>query len=154
MRSLALLLLPLIAACNAATPISDDDDAQDSYHSEAERLVPDAQPVQIGEGGSRFEACSARGTVVDVPPGSSLPIRIAPFSSAAEAGSLTNGQRLFVCTRSIDQRWLGVVVMPPTAEGAPADDCGLSVRVESTRGYDGSCKSGWVSSALVRLFAG
>jgi len=80
-----------------------------------------------------------------------LPVRAAPFAEADELMRLDAGAQLRVCTRSIDQRWMGVVVAP---KEAPDTDCGVAAPVASPRAYTGPCKSGWVSSAFIRLIAG
>ena len=61
---------------------------------------------------------------------------------------------MHVCTRSIDQKWLGVVIPPPVTEGAMPTDCGVREPVDRKQAYAGPCVSGWVSSAYVRLVAG
>jgi hypothetical protein len=117
------------------------------------------RPVTIGEDGPRLDACGAMGQVVRVGP-SGLALRAAPFTEAQEIGRLGEGSRAHVCTRSIDQRWLGVVVAPPpsqpdSGEAASGDvDCGVSGPVDRKQAYDGPCLSGWVSSASIRLVAG
>lgn len=105
------------------------------------------RPVMIGEDGPRFDACGAMGQAVRVG-ARGLAVRAAPFGEAQEVGRLAEGARAYVCTRSLDQKWLGVVV-----ENA-ATDCGLSEPVERKRPYDGPCLSGWVSSASIRLIGG
>lgn len=106
------------------------------------------RPVTIGEDGPRLDACGAMGQAVRVG-ARGLIIRASPFADAQEVGRLAEGGRAYVCTRSLDQKWLGVVVLPP----APAD-CGLSEPVERKQPYDGPCLSGWVSSASIRFVAG
>jgi hypothetical protein len=124
-----------------------------------------ARPVTIGEDGPRLDACGALG-VVKAPGGSgALDMRAAPFGEAKLLGTLGAGTRVHVCTRSIDQRWLGVVVepvpAPPPEDNAAGNviapepvDCGVSSPVEAKRAYAGPCRSGWVSSAFVQLVAG
>lgn len=144
------ILLPaaclLIAGCdnnpiqfdNVATPIGN-----------AAVLSPGARPVRIGEGGPNFDACATRG-VVTAAGGDALPVRAAPFEEGDEVGRIAAGQRVHVCTRSIDQRWLGIVVAAASDSGV---DCGVAVRVERPRPYEGPCLSGWISSGFVRLTA-
>lgn len=136
---------------------------------------PTARPVNIGEGGTRFAACQGRGRVGALR-GGTLPVRDAPFDSAKQVGTLTEGAEVFVCTRSLDQQWLGVVVgseQGPTAPVAapaasdgdatvmdapePAEkgiDCGVTAPVRSKRPYDGPCLSGWVENTFVAAVAG
>ncbi|GLV28890.1 hypothetical protein TomTYG75_14110 [Sphingobium sp. TomTYG75] len=106
------------------------------------------RPVIIGEDGPRLDACAAMGQAVRVG-AQGLAIRAAPFAEAQEVGRLAEGARALVCTRSLDQKWLGVVVVPQ----APTD-CGLSEPVDRKQAYAGPCLSGWVSSASIRLVAG
>lgn len=107
-------------------------------------------PVVIGESGPRFNACQATGVIRSVAGDGTLPVRAAPFDEAREVTVLTNGDAVFVCTRSHDQRWLGVVF----SDGRElAGVCGVSAPVPSRRPYDGPCESGWVSSAFVQLGA-
>lgn len=113
-------------------------------------LVPSAKRVRIGEAGPAFRACQGTGTARNVDPATSLPVRAAPFDTAALTGRIAGGARFFVCTRSIDERWMGVVFEPG---GTLAPGCGVSVPVPRRIGYEGPCASGWVASAAVRLVA-
>ncbi|MBR0553609.1 hypothetical protein [Stakelama marina] len=147
MRTLIPVLCLFLAACNNnVTPIAADNDQAVVNNEAARPLSPGERPVRIGESGPSFAACATRGMVVDLSDGETLPVRAAPFEEAEQKGSLASGQRLFVCTRSMNQRWLGVVV---PAEGGP--DCGVTQRVDSPRAYAGACLSGWVSNSYVRL---
>src|SRR3546814_7934270 len=76
------------------------------------------------------------------------PVRAAPFSDAREIARMAEGARAWVCTRSLDQKWLGVVLVPePPADNATAPvDCGVSEPVDRKQPYDGPCLSGWVRS--------
>lgn len=112
-------------------------------------LDPGTVAVRIGESGPAFDACAIRAVVTQAND-AGVPLRAAPFDEGAELARIANGARLYVCTRSLDQRWLGVVVAP----AAPAaDDCGLQARVERPRAYEGTCSSGWIPRALVQLTA-
>jgi hypothetical protein len=123
-----------------------------------------ARAVTIGEDGPRLNACGADGIVRGPGGDGSLVMRAAPFGEAKATAMLAKDARVHVCTRSIDQRWLGVVVEPianPTADNAmsnvqdtPATDCGVSGTVESKKAYAGPCQSGWVASDFVQLVAG
>jgi hypothetical protein len=136
---------------------------------ESRMEAPLARPVTIGEDGPRLDACGATGVVRRLGEAKALPLRAAPFADARSLADLPEGTRLHVCTRSLDQKWLGVVVARDVAAArAPADatagnaedgpapipDCGVSSPVERRRAYDGPCPSGWVSSAYVVLVAG
>ncbi len=116
-----------------------------------------SRPVTIGEDGARLDACGAMGQVVRVG-ARGLSVRAAPFAEAQEADRLAEGARVHICTRSLDQKWLGVVVPVQVVDGADKAaapiDCGVTEPVERKQPYDGPCPSGWVSSASIRLIAG
>ena len=149
------LLLPalclLLAACSNDQGMGNDLAATAAQQG-GEPMRPGVRPVRIGEGGPGFQACAYTARVVNV--GSTeqptLPVRQAPFQEADAVLQLPNDARLFACSRSIDQRWQGVVVPPADA---PDTDCGVRAPVASARDYDGPCQSGWVASAFVRLTA-
>ncbi len=109
------------------------------------------QPVVIGESGPRFDACQATGLIRSVAGNGELPVRAAPFDRAEQRDTLTNGDRVFICNRSHDQSWFGVVY---SENGELTGACGVSSPVPSRRRYDGSCRSGWISSAFVQIRAG
>ena len=150
MRSLLPLCLLLLAACSQSTGFGNEIVA--AAQPVAEPMRPGIRPVRIGEGGPSFAACAYTARVVNASGGgeASLAVRAAPFVEADEVRRLSDGTKLFACTRSIDQRWQGVVV--PPAE-APDSDCGVTSPVGSARDYAGPCTSGWVASAFVRLTA-
>ncbi len=156
MRRATLLLLPALAqlaACGEA--VKDDHFARavKAERTEPASAQPAAVPVRIGELGPNFNACNAAGTSRNLDPasGDRLQVRAAPFDTAAETGALPAGARFFICSRSHDQRWLGVVY---DEAGALSAACGVSRPVFSRRGYEGPCRSGWVSSAFVKQIAG
>ncbi len=148
-------------ACSETTQVSDDlpesrsDVDNPTGRTERVNSNPDERPVRIGEGGPRFDACQAVGKVADLR-SAKLSVRIAPFDSAKEKESLSEGQIVFICTRSHDQQWLGIVYdNSATPDADPRSvDCGVSSPVRSKRNYDGPCKSGWVESTFVKLVAG
>ncbi|MEG3176285.1 hypothetical protein U1872_08600 [Sphingomonas sp. RB3P16] len=143
---LALLSSALLAGCSReAAP---DNDAE-LYQANAATLTPGVQPVRIGEGGPAFRACASVGQVVNLSPSGEryLAVRAAPFAEADEVTRLPDGAKLYLCSRSLDQRWHGVVVAPADA---PTTDCGVTVSVAAPQAYAGPCKSGWVSSGFVR----
>ena len=152
MKSFAPALCLLLLACSDRSGTGNDD-ALLIANEATVPLSPGTQPVRIGEGGPAFQACSSLGRVVNLSPAGEtyLPVRAAPFTEADEQLRLGEGAQIHVCTRSIDQRWLGVVIAPLEA---PETDCGVNAPVASPRTYAGPCKSGWVSSAFVRLIAG
>ncbi|WP_033922709.1 hypothetical protein [Sphingomonas sp. 37zxx] len=139
-------LLPL-AACNFATV--ETNTVTPEATATVSPLEPGPRAVRIGEGGPGFPACQSRATVTTVEPGATtLTLRSAPFAEAASVVRLGAGIGMYVCTRTLDQRWLGVVV-PPLSD--PDADCGVRGRVERPRGYDGPCISGWIIANGVRL---
>lgn len=152
-RTLPLLLL--LAACQQGTDVADQignsgqaGNARAVPPPQSEPLDPGAEPVRIGEGGPRFNACLGTGRVINT---ASLDVRQAPFGDATRIDGIAPDTSIDICSRSLDQRWLGVVYRPADQ---PTLDCGVSGPVERARGYDGPCRSGWVSSAFVRLVAG
>lgn len=116
-------------------------------------LSPGGRPVRIGESGSAAPACPVRGEVasLDASGMAALPLRAAPFDEASGTASLAAGTRVFLCTRSLDQRWQGIVVPP---EDAPDADCGVTAQIEAPRDYTGPCRAGWVPGAYVRPLGG
>lgn len=148
-----LLLLPL-AACDARDPLDTDNGSLPRTETNViapESVAPSARAVRIGEAGPNFAACATRGTVVNTGGEPTLPVRASPFADAETVGNgLAQGSRLIVCTQTIDQRWMGVIVPPADA---PESDCGVGVRVSSPRAYDGPCVAGWVNTAFVRSSA-
>lgn len=169
MRFCPPLLLLFAVACSDSREVADElpnsslAGAPREDVPESRMDAPLARPVTIGEDGPRLDACGALGQVMQAG-ARGLALRAAPFADALEIDRLRNGDRAYVCTRSIDQKWLGVVVQPapatPVANEAgnqssgEAVDCGLSSPVERKAAYDGPCVSGWVSSAYIRLIAG
>ena len=154
-----ILLLPSALASLALSacgePVRDDHYSNPAQQgpapAPAAAPVQQQLPVRIGELGANFDACAAAGTTRQVNAGSTLPVRAAPVEDAAETGAIAAGQRFFICARSHNQKWLGVVYEPG---GTLAESCGVSSPVTSRRAYDGPCRSGWVPSAFVRSVAG
>ena len=142
--------LVLLSAC--AKQMAGDNDT-DLYQANTATLTPGVQPVRVGEGGPAYPACASTGIVVNLSPAGEkyLPLRAAPFAEADETAQLGEGASLFLCSRSLDQRWQGVVVPPADA---PATDCGVTATLASARAYTGPCRSGWVLSSFVRPSAG
>ena len=158
-RTLALLLM--LAACSDSREVLDElpnsslADAPRSEVSETRMDTPSARPVTIGEDGPRLDACGGLGQVSRSGAGG-LPLLAAPFADAKVIAQLPEGQRAYICTRSLDQKWLGVVVQPAApADGAPAaPDCGVSSPVDRKQPYAGPCVSGWLASPYMRLIGG
>ncbi len=150
MRTPTLLLCLALSACGEPATIANRA-AQDNEAVPEAALVPESRPVRIGELGANFRACSAAGTTRNLKAGEGLAVRSAPFENAAETGSVAAGARFFICTRSHDQKWFGIVF---DEGGALAGRCGVSEPVTRRRDYDGPCRSGWVQSAFVKVIAG
>jgi hypothetical protein len=150
MRRLGLLALLALAGCGEAVK---DDHFQRQPEAPAAAPAPvrtDAVPVRVGELGANFNACGHTGATRHLAAGAGLPVKAAPFDTAADLGSIPAEARFFICTRSHDQRWLGVVWAP---DGTLSPACGVSAPATSRRAYEGPCRSGWVPSAFVRLVA-
>ena len=145
-----LLFLPL-AACGE--PVRDDHFANDSAAKRipSPAVISEGRPVRVGELGASFDACTAAGTTRRLASGGALPVRAAPFDSAAETGSIPAGGRFFICTRSLDQKWFGIVYDP---SGRLEEGCGVSRPVTPRRDYAGPCRSGWVATPFVKLISG
>lgn len=153
-------ILPLLLTLSACSQSSDvlEELPNSSLAGQDRQVMPEARmeaaqqrPVTVGEDGPRFPACSGQGQASGP---RAVPVRAAPFANATITGQMAAGTRALVCTRSIDQKWLGVVI-PPAAD--PADnaaapvDCGVGDPVDRKQPYDGPCLSGWVSSVAIRL---
>lgn len=151
MRSPILLLLLALSACGDPAVVADRAAQENEAVPQAAAAAPEARPVRIGELGANFRACAAAGTTRNLKAGEALPVRSAPFDNAREAGSVASGARFFICTRSHDQKWFGIVF---DEGGALAESCGVSEPVTRRRDYDGPCRSGWVQSAFVKVIAG
>ncbi|HEY5722391.1 MAG TPA: hypothetical protein VIT45_08720 [Allosphingosinicella sp.] len=147
-------LLALLSGCGE--PVSDNHFANSSLDSMAVEPAPEADPkaplpVRVGEYGPNFDACPWVGTTRRVEPDAGLAVRSSPFDTSAETGKVAAAARFYVCARSLDQKWFGIVY---DESGGLGPRCGVSDPVASKRGYDGPCRSGWVSSPFVKLIAG
>ena len=156
-----LALALMLAGCSKSSDVLEE--LPNSSLAGAPRdEVPDTRleshlvrPVTIGEDGPRLDACGAMGQAARVGV-KGAPVRAAPFADAREIARMAEGGRAWICTRSLDQKWLGIVLAPE----APADnatapvDCGVAEPADRKRSYDGPCPSGWISSAAIRLVAG
>lgn len=161
-RTLSILAILTLAAtgCSDSTQVSDDltasqgDASNPTGRTARVDSEPGARAVRIGEGGPRFDACQAVGKVADLR-SAQLDVLIAPFDSAAKKDALDLGEMVYICSRSHDQQWFGIVYDNTTAsDAAGAGDCGVSSPVRTKQNYDGPCKSGWVESNFVKLVAG
>lgn len=150
------LILGVAALAACGEPVSDNHFANSSLESTAVQPATDADPkaplpVRIGEYGPNFEACPWVGTTRHVEPDAGLAVRSSPFDTSAEVGKVAAAARFYVCTRSLDQKWFGIVY---DESGGLGPRCGVSDPVPSKRGYEGPCRSGWVSTPFVKLIAG
>lgn len=115
-------------------------------------LLGNAQvPVRVGELGQGFAACAARGATRDRGEAAAVPVRTAPYDANHEVDRLAAGTEFFICSRTHDQRWFGIVY--PRA-GQAVETCGVAAPVARRADYEGPCASGWVASAQVRLVSG
>ncbi|WIW87977.1 hypothetical protein K3M67_13600 [Sphingobium sp. V4] len=158
---LMLLSLPGLSGCSKSNDVYEElpnsslAGAPREEVPESRMDAPVARPVTIGEDGPRLDACGAMGQVTRAG-AKGLALRAAPFADAREVARMVEGDRAWICTRSIDQKWLGVVVVAAPATGNEAEpaDCGVASPAERKQPYDGPCVSGWVASAYVRMIAG
>ena len=148
---LPLLLASLLASCGERVSEQPSANRTESSAPAAQATTAPAMPVRIGELGPGFEACAATGTTRQLRSGERLPVRAGPFQDAAETGGVPAGASFFICSRSLDQKWLGIVFQ---ANGSLDESCGVSEPVPARRAYDGPCGFGWVASASVRTTAG
>ena len=146
----------LLAACGE--PAAVNETAQGSTtppyvrpETDPSLLANMVQPVTIGDLGPSFAACNARGAARDRPGPVSIPVRAAPYEASEQIAALGAGAEFFICSRTNDQRWFGIVY---DEGGAASERCGVSNRIEARRIYRGPCAAGWVGSASVRLVSG
>jgi hypothetical protein len=151
MRRNLLIACLVLSACGEPVQEAPPSNEAEPERGPAPSVVTEGQPVRVGELGANFDACNAAGTTRHVAAGQTLAVRSAPFDSAAESGSVPAGSRFFVCTRSLDQKWFGIVY---DEAGRLDEACGVARPVASRRNYEGPCRSGWVSSAFVKLISG
>jgi hypothetical protein len=146
------LILAMIfgaAACGDPVPVTNS--AVPEENAAANAITPGHRAVRIGELGPNFAACTAAGTTSNLRAGANLPVRAAPFENADEQGAVQAAARFFICTRTLDQKWFGIVY---EEQGTLADRCGVSDPVTRKRDYEGPCRAGWVQSAFVKVIAG
>lgn len=150
MRRNIILLCLALSACGEPAIVANRADDRNEV-ADAAVVTPGSRAVRIGEYGANFRACNQAGTTRNLKPGEALPVRSAPFDNAAESGSVASRAHFFICTRSHDQKWFGIVY---DEDGTLAERCGVSEPVTGRRDYDGPCRSGWVQSAFVKVIAG
>jgi hypothetical protein len=149
MRHVFLLSIFALVGCGEAVQDNHfaDDVREDRQATPA--VTSAAVPVRVGDLGPNFPACNAAGVTRHLAAGETLPARSAPFETAAETGRIPAGGRFFICSRSLDQKWFGVVY----DNGGDVARCGVLEPVASRRGYDGPCGSGWVAAPYVKFVA-
>lgn len=150
MRRALLVLCLVLASCGDPVVVANRS-ADEEGNAVSDTVTAAARPVRIGELGPNFAACSAAGTTRNLKSGETLPVRWAPFDNARESGSVAALGRFFICARSLDQKWFGIVY---DEAGSLAERCGVAEPVTGRRDYDGPCRSGWVQSAFVKVIAG
>lgn len=154
--ALLLSLVLLLAGCGERTPNAGGVEGSTTPPYVREQtdnsLLGQLQtPVRVGELGPSFAACNARGATRDRGGAEPITVRAAPYESAGEIDRLAPGSEFFICTRSQDEHWFGIVY----DEGGHATErCGVGGPIVPRRDYMGPCAAGWVSSARVRLVSG
>ena len=110
------------------------------------------RPVMIGGAGPDLDACLSNARVVGLNPKGDnfLAVRASPSASAPMLAKLRGGWELHVCEETPDGRWMGVVY----AVSGKLESCGVTSAVATRRPYLGKCRSGWVSSKYVHVYAG
>lgn len=152
---IAAALLLLAPACQQRVPR--DQEGQGSTTPAYERaeatspLDDTVAPVRIGELGPNFPACTGRGRPRERAGAGAVPVRAAPFDQAQQIDQLEAGSTFYLCSRSLDQRWFGIVYDEARQAGEP---CGVSRPISGRRDYEGPCAAGWVPSSLVTLTSG
>jgi hypothetical protein len=109
--------------------------------------------VRVGFGGPNLDACLSDGNVIGLNPigDNFLSVRSSPSIYAREIDRLQTGDQVHMCETTDDGAWQGVVYQ---VGGNLAAECGASSPVSRIQPYSGRCKSGWVSSKYIKLFAG
>lgn len=150
----ALLFIAMLAGCGEQVPEQEGQGSTTPPYvrpEDAPALADAVTPVRVGEQGPSFAACNATGATRDRAGGGPVPVRAAPFEVAAEIDVLPASAEFFICSRTHDQRWFGIVY----DEGGRANArCEVSAPIGSRRNYQGPCAAGWVPSARVRLVSG
>jgi hypothetical protein len=101
-----------------------------------------AGPLAVTVGGDAGQAACPAQASVWLRGSSLLAVRAGPGTAFERVDRLGNGTRVFVCDRSGDAGWVGIVY--------GAADCGLAAPITPPRAYQGACHSGWVRSSSLR----
>lgn len=154
--SAIVITLLALTACGQSVPAGNVSGGSTTPHYEREQSEPSrlgvaVVPVPVGELGPRFAACGGRGASRDPAGAEPAPVRAAPFEEAEVIDRLPAGASFFICARSHDQRWSGIVY---DEDGAASERCGVSAPATRRGHYSGPCAAGWVASARVRLVSG
>lgn len=151
----ALLLLLALSACGERAAHNEAGGATTPPYVRAESdppLLREASvPVRVGELGPGFAACNARGATRDRTGATPVAVRAAPFEATRVGDRLAPDAEFFICARTHDQRWFGIVY---DEGGQAGESCGVSAPVSRRGDYRGPCASGWVASAQIRLISG
>jgi hypothetical protein len=142
----------LLAACGEAVKVDRNSSSGQPEENVADAVTGGTMAVRVGELGPSFKACVADGTTRNVGPNETLPVRAAPFDNSGQAGAIAARSRFFICARSLDQKWFGIVYDDQAVGLTPR--CRVSDPVAAPGAYQGPCRSGWVSSAFVKVIAG
>lgn len=148
----ALAAILLLSCCGEAVKVDGNIGAEEQMPQARDAVTGGSASVRIGELGPSFRACVAEGTTRNVGDGEKLPVRAAPFENSSQTGDIGSRGQFFVCSRTLDQKWFGIVYDGGNDGTSPR--CGVSDPLSSPRAYAGPCHSGWVSSAFVKLVAG
>lgn len=152
----AAILLLLLTGCGERASVNQSVEGSTTppyvrAENDPSLLANMVQPVRIGELGPNFAACNARGATRERGGAEPVLVRAAPYEQGEQIAQLAPGSEFFICSRTNDQRWFGIVF----DEGGQASDrCGVSAPIDEGRIYQGPCAAGWVSSAAVRLVSG
>jgi hypothetical protein len=147
----AILVGLALASCGDPVPYRESANNAAAAEEAPNVLTPGTRPVRVGEFGPAFAACAAAGTTRRLEQAQDLAVRAAPFDNGAAVGTIPSGARFFICSRSLDQKWFGVIY---DEGGTLAQRCGVSDPVNGAAAYSGPCKSGWVEGAYVKFIAG
>ena len=107
-------------------------------------------PVMVG-GNDGLDACMSSGMVQGLKSDGDgfLAVRTGAGSQYSMTDKLTEGQTVFICDESKDQKWLGVVY-----DLTGQQNCDVGSPIEPKQPYHGKCKSGWVSKKWITITAG